>query len=366
MKRFIYTLILGICTVLVSSCSGTSADEPELMDGKIHLKADKTSIMADGADCVTFTVKRDGEDLSNAATMQLEVTDENGSVSTLAEGANTFSSTKAGKYAIRAKYYESGYIYSEETIEVTVNSIGESKYKHILLGMEFTSEGCSACPNFARVLEKIKEENNDKLVVVAFHRNFNGVIDFLSLEASDSYLNSFGTLNAGLPQFFFNLRKSKEMINTRDPLLKAMAEELTIPNTCGVAIDTKYDAASRKLNITAKITSDVDKEYRYVVYLVEDNIPQRFQGEAGFIHQNVVRKVMTSTIGDRFPVEYRPVPANQEVAINLPEVEIPTDWNTDNMRVVVSMVNSLDGGISYTSNNTAQCKLGESVDYQLN
>ena len=145
-----------------------------------------------------------------------------------------------------------------------------------------------------------------------------------------------------------------------------MAEELTIPNTCGVAIDTKYDVVSRKLNITAKITSDVDKEYRYVVYLVEDNIPQRLQGVEGFIHQNAVRKVLTSTIGDRFPSEYRPVPANQEVAIALPEVEIPEDWNTENMRVVVSMVSSLDGGKSYTSNNTAQCKLGESVDYQLN
>ena len=169
MKHFIYTLILSICTVLFSSCSGTSDD---VMDGKIHLKADKTSIMADGADCVTFTVKRDGEDLSNAKTMQLEVTAEDGSVSTLAGGANTFSSTKAGKYSIRAKYYESGYTYSEETIEVTVNSIGVSKYKHILLGMEFTSEGCSACPNFARTLEQIKEENCDKMVVVAFHMNF--------------------------------------------------------------------------------------------------------------------------------------------------------------------------------------------------
>lgn len=365
MKHFIYTLILGICTVFVSSCSGTSADEPELMDGKIHLKADKTSIMADGADCVTFTVKRDGKDLSNAETMQLEATDENGSVSTLAEGANTFSSTKSGKYSIRAKYYESGYTYSEETIEVTVNSIGDSKYKHILLGMEFTSEGCSACPNFARTLEQIKEENTDKMVVVAFHMNFLGVNDFLHLNETATYLQSLGARSA-LPQFYFNIRKTDESLITRDKLLKAMAEELTIPNTCGAAIDTKYDAASRKLNITVKITSDVEKEYRYVVYLVEDNIPQRLQGVEGFIHQNAVRKVLTSTIGDRFPAEYRPVPANQEVAVALPEVEIPTDWNVDNMRVVVSMVSSLDGGKSYTSNNSTQCKLGESVDYQLN
>lgn len=359
MKRFIYTLILGICTVLVSSCSGTSDD---VMDGKIHLKADKTSIMADGADCVTFTVKRDGEDLSNAETMQLEVTAEDGSVSTLAEGANTFSSTKAGKYSIRAKYYESGYTYSEETIEVTVNPIGESKYKHVLLGMEFTSEGCTACPNFARALEQIKEENSDKMVVVAFHMNFLGVPDFLHLDETVRYLQSLGA-RSSLPQFYFNIRKNDETLITRDKVLKAMAEELTIPNTCGVAIDTKYDDASRKLNITAKITSDVDKEYRYVVYLVEDNIPQRLQGVEGFIHQNAVRKVLTSTLGNKFP---NPIPANQEVAVALPEVEIPEDWNTENMRVVVSMVSSLDGGKSYTSNNTAQCKLGESVDYQLN
>lgn len=364
MKHFIYTLILSICTVLVSSCSGTSDD---VMDGKIHLKADKTTIMADGVDCVTFTVKRDGKDLSNAETMQLEVTDENGSVSTLAEGANTFSSTKAGKYSIRAKYYESGYTYSEETIEVTVTSISDSKYKHVLLGMEFTSEGCTACPNFARTLQVIEEENHDKMIVVAFHLNFLGVVDFLHLNESQTYLQSVFGARSALPQFFFNLRKTDDELITRDPLLKAMEEELTIPNTCGVAIDTKYDALSRKLNITAKITSDVEKEYRYVAYLVEDNINSQIQSGAdkNFVHQNTVRKVLTSTIGDRFPAEYRPVPANKEVAVALPEVEIPADWNTDNMRVVVSMVNSLDGGKSYTSNNTAQCKLGESVDYQL-
>lgn len=369
MKHFIYTLLIGLCTVLVSSCSGTSAeDDPTLMDGKIHIKADKTSIVADGTDCVTFTVTRDGEDLSNKPTMQLEATAEDGTVSTLLEGANQFSTTKAGKYSIRAKFYESGYKYSEETIEVTVTSIGDSKYKHVLLGMEFTSEGCTACPGFASTLETIEQEYHDEMIVVAFHLNFLGVADFLHLNESQSYLQSVFNARSALPQFFFNVRNSNTDLIQRDPLLKALSEELAIPNTCGVAIDTKYDAASRKLNVTAKITSDVEKEYRYVAYLVEDNIPSRNQSGAGdnWVHQNSVRKVLTSSIvGDRFPSEYRPVPANQEVALELPEVTIPEDWNTDNMRVVVSMLNSLDGGKSYTSNNTAQCKLGESVGYQL-
>ena len=147
---------------------------------------------------------------------------------------------------------------------------------------------------------------------------FLGVKDFLHLDETKAYLQSLGARSA-LPQFYFNIRKTDESLITRDKLLKAMAEELTIP--------------------------------------------QRLQGVEGFIHQNAVRKVLTSTIGNKFP---NPIPANQEVAVALPEVEIPEDWNTENMRVVVSMVSSLDGGKSYTSNNTAQCKLGESVDYQLN
>ena len=40
------------------------------------------------------------------------------------------------------------------------------------------------------------------------------------------------------------------------------------------------------------------------------------------------------------------------------------EWNKDNLRVVVAASTSTDGGYSFVVNNVAECKLGESVDYQ--
>ena len=40
--------------------------------------------------------------------------------------------------------------------------------------------------------------------------------------------------------------------------------------------------------------------------------------------------------------------------------------NVDNMRVIVSMLTTLDGGKTYTCNNVNECKLGESADYLYN
>ena len=37
-----------------------------------------------------------------------------------------------------------------------------------------------------------------------------------------------------------------------------------------------------------------------------------------------------------------------------------------NMRVIVSMLTTLDGGKTYTCNNVNECKLGESADYLYN
>ena len=40
--------------------------------------------------------------------------------------------------------------------------------------------------------------------------------------------------------------------------------------------------------------------------------------------------------------------------------------DVDNMRVIVSMLTTLDGGKTYTCNNVNECKLGESADYLYN
>ena len=45
-------------------------------------------------------------------------------------------------------------------------------------------------------------------------------------------------------------------------------------------------------------------------------------------------------------------------------VTVPEDWNVDNMRIIALALTSDDGGDTWTVNNAADCRLGESVAYQ--
>ena len=66
---------------------------------------------------------------------------------------------------------------------------------------------------------------------------------------------------------------------------------------------------------------------------------------------------------------------NREINDNLPltvgveakatkTLTLSPEWNKDNLRVVVAASTSTDGGYSFVVNNVAECRLGESVDYQ--
>jgi hypothetical protein len=45
-------------------------------------------------------------------------------------------------------------------------------------------------------------------------------------------------------------------------------------------------------------------------------------------------------------------------------MEIPYECVVENMRVIVAAFVSYDGGNTYVVNNCAECKIGESADYE--
>lgn len=101
-----------------------------------------------------------------------------------------------------------------------------------------------------------------------------------------------------------------------------------------------------------------------MIYLVEDGI-KYFQtnGANDYTHNNVVRAVVSTSLnGDRFNGE---VNAGVESTMQR-SYQLEPGWNVDNMRVIVSMLTTLDGGKTYTCNNVNECKLGESADYLYN
>ena len=215
-------------------------------------------------------------------------------------------------------------------------------------------------------LKSIQAELPGRLAVASFHMDFGNVADPMSIAATNNYRTNVLGNFSGLPRFFYNLRKGTlEMISVKSQIEGELENELrNYPASCGVAIESVYDSSSRTLSLTAKLTSNVTNTYRCLIYLVEDGIKYfQMNGDDNYVHNNVVRAVVSTSLnGDRFSSE---VQAGQEITMKR-SCQLAEGWNSDNMRIIVSMLTTLDGGKTYTCNNVNECKLGESAGYLYN
>ncbi|WP_300728817.1 hypothetical protein [uncultured Bacteroides sp.] len=102
LKYINMTFMLCLSVLACVACSGSSDDSEDtpVVEGELHISADKTDIQANGTDKVTFTVKYGSQDVSTNQNMNLVVVNADGSESKLGNGANSFSTTVAGTYSM--------------------------------------------------------------------------------------------------------------------------------------------------------------------------------------------------------------------------------------------------------------------------
>lgn len=373
MKKFwgyVAALLMVVGSMGLGSCHGQS-DEIEVPEGVLRIFADKTSIAADGTDLVTFKVMLGSEDVSTQRTLQLV---RNGKLGNY--GVNTFSTSVAGLYTFTAEYYYDGTrYYSDNSVQVEARAMtadGEKKgYVQQILGFQFTSIGCTSCPFLASSLKQVQANFPNRVNVVSFHQDFN-YADEMTHPMTDTYYKQIcRTGVSGLPQFNANLIIDKEYITVSqyDQIVSILDRvEENYPATCGVAIESEYDSASRKVIVKTKITSNTPSKYRYQIFLVEDNFQSYQYGVEGpdaadYKHNNVVRVVSSSDncFGANFNDGMSMQVGVESVATNT--LDIPRGYDVENMRVVVAAFSSYDGGGSFVVNNSAQCPVGGSVDY---
>ena len=339
-----------------------------LPEKKLTISADKSSISANGTDAVTFTVKYGNEDVSTDKSLNI-IRTFNGEQVELAAGANSFTTTVAGTYTFKARYYKGGDIISENEVSVvatTTQSAGTQNFRHKLLGLQFTSIGCPNCPTLSNVIKSIQASQPNRLVPVSFHLDYQ-VMDPMTIAMSNTYYKAVKG-DGGLPMFNLDLHNGEKMVSERSKIESEMAKRVAnYPPSCGVAITTSYDSATRKLTITPRIQSNTQTSYRYIVMLVEDGIVYEQYGVTGnYTHNNVVRAVLSSNIyGDKFNGG-----ATLAVGVDTPlstpvTTTLATNSKPENMRVVVSALTTTDNGMTYTCNNTNECAVGQSVGYIL-
>ena len=380
MKNIFRNIAAIVSAVALAACSGTvdQNDDPQntgdgrdqVPEGVLRIFADKSSISADGNDEVTFTVMFGSQDVSTARTLQL-VREYDGEQKYMAYGANKFSTVTAGTYKFSAKYYYGGNYYTDNAVTIEAEQFfsgEEQAYAQRVLGVYFTSTGCTSCPSATKGIKTLQEANPGMISVVAFHSDMGVVSDPMTIAETAVFNSALGGFD-GLPRLFWNMRKDTKLIGPS--FTESYAEEIaSYSPQCGVSIQTSmaidsYDGrdanAKSPWNITVGITSNIPSVYRYLIFLVEDGIVADQTGNPNYVHDNVVRKVLTGASGDKIN-DNLPLTVGVE-AKAVKEVTLSDDWNPANMRVIVAAMVSDDGGYNWTANNVSECRLGESVSY---
>ncbi len=352
-----------VMAAAMTACSGTNVDPVD----EVRIGVDKTSIAADGVDKASFRVTVGERDVTDDPGTKVTYTVD-GEEKTL--DAKAFATTRPGEYVFRA-FYSDDNLAAESVNSVKVRAVagGESErkdYFHTLFGMQFTSIGCQNCPLLSKALRELQTENPGRIAVASFHLDYGAIADPMKTAIGERYQSRWNIF--GLPTFFFDLRTSPSMINEKPVIAEEMNRVIEeCRPACGVALDSEYDHSSRLLTVNVRVTSNEAASYRLLAIAVEDGIVGMQAGtdEDEYVHNNVVRKVLSDNIyGDRMNGGEPFAPGVEVSAAK--KLTLAEDWNPDNMRIIAVVLSSVDEGVTYEADNTAECRVGESVEYRFN
>lgn len=275
-------------------------------------------------------------------------------------------SVACGLYSCHGYVDPSGTGEDDRVDGVDTTTVLSSGYAQKMIAMQFTSVGCVNCPILSSALKDVVRESPE-VIPVAFHMDYGGYDDPMALTVNTKFYEKVNTGDGmGLPMFALNFRKcSRHIINEYAKIKSEIELQADLyPVVCGVAVESSYDASDRNLQVTARFKADVPGVYRYHIFLLEDGIEYIQAGaeDGDYVHDNVLRHMHGDNIlGGRLNGG-KMLEAGREYEETM-TLTLHDDWNPDNMRVVVMMLETKDDGETFNCNNANQCALGGTADY---
>lgn len=328
--RNIFALLAAVA--MLFSCSGTIDD---LSLPVLTVSAEQIDLATESQ--VEFTVTYNGQDVTAEASIYSTSTE-------LKLDSNIFVPESTGIVIFVAKY--DGKISLPKTVEV-INSKPdvESKYARKIFVAEFTGAWCINCPdgykNMTGALSRPSSAKyKESMHLAAFHSNLEGT-DTLGIDATQHVIKLFKGL--AYPSYAVDLRDAglltADGIGQFLPAMQASLEDFGAH--CGVAVASSLTADKSKAEVTVKLASEFQTEYRVIILVVQDKIkgwqktPDYSDGTGDYNHRHVVRKVVTS-YGDTFTGEKltdNGVIAAGEEKTKTWTVDIDSKWVLENTEI---------------------------------
>ena len=334
-KRYatLFVMALGLSALVASSCSKSQKEdpEPEPSDGRPELIADRTEIMADGVDCVNFTVMLDGVD----------ITSEEGV--TICSSAGLCMIPFGGKFSFQS-----------ENPEPSTFDPSKEFHKNVLF-TAFTATWCGTCYGKYKnpMAEYLQDETHaDHIIQMDIH--VEDEIDNTQLSYDlIADLDADGRWSVRtLPGIIVDFRR--EFTDPSDDWIYCMGFS---PLTA-ISAESSYNGGSATVNVSLGVKEA--GEYRLVAALLEDNIIayQSSYGE-GYNHNNVLRAISDGGIFGDGDIT---MDAGEEIQRSFSFDVDESLCNVSNLAVVIYSLRHEDGVI--VADNSIRLQLGKSLDYR--
>ena len=322
---------------------------------KVELAIDKTAILSNGVDCVTFTVYADDMPVDDAAIYLIGNPD-------VKIQDKQFSSNIHGDYAFYAQYGET----KSEIKTVRVYFVNFTKQSCIFA---YVATWCGFSPDMVTVLSQVRNAYPQTIQTICIHR---ATSQLSSTDVvAETFLDPMGITSTpyGIMDYSYPIVRSLPHIYQNYQMMKA-----NHPVKAGIAINSQI--TDNQINVSLKIKVNETNEYRVGAIIVEDNVIKRqviypngnrdnLYWDDNYLHHSVAAYIMPGTtvrqgksLGTMKPgvevTETFSIPRNKAIGNN-------RTVNYANCRVIAYVF--IKQGNDFIVNNVTSCPLGGYVDY---
>lgn len=222
---------------------------------------------------------------------------------------------------------------------------------HVVLIEEFTGVNCVNCPAGHDITKDILANNPNRAIAAIIHAGFltdahpNSTQIFVTPETEAMYdlLLVEAVPAAAIDRTLFD-GEERLAITSKSQWAGRVASKLSDPTPVNVYLHRQYDPATRQLNIFAQLryTENVADAHNITIYVTENDItdsqllPDPISGQNtvndAYIHQHVVRDVVTATSGDA--IQATPPQNSGLVVVKKFTTTLSTAWNVDKCHIV--------------------------------